>query len=107
YGVLALSVALMAPLTALALATLAQNKVQGLALMKAAGIVLFPPVVAYFVAQPWQWLLAILPTWWPAQVLWHLQAGDHDWGYFLAGSLIFFSALLWWLAHRFDRIMHR
>ena len=107
YGVLALSVALMAPLTALALATLAQNKVQGLALMKAAGIVLFPPVVAYFVAQPWQWLLAILPTWWPAQVLWHLQAGDHDWGYFLAGSLIFFSALLWWLARRFDRIMHR
>jgi hypothetical protein len=107
YGVLALSVALMAPLTALALATLAQNKVQGLALMKAAGIVLFPPVVAYFVAQPWQWLLAILPTWWPAQVLWHLQAGDNLWVYFLAGSLVFFSALLWLLARRFDRVMHR
>jgi fluoroquinolone transport system permease protein len=53
----------MAPLAALALAALAANKVQGLALMKAAGVVLIPPMIAYFLPAPWRLVFALTPTW--------------------------------------------
>lgn len=107
FGVLAVSTIMIAPLTALALATLAQNKVQGLALLKVAGLVLFPPVIAYFLAAPWNWLFAVMPTWWPGEVLWRLQAGDTKIMFVLAVGLAYQAVLLWLLARRFDRIMHR
>jgi len=107
YPLLALSVAPMAPLAALALAALAQNKVQGLALMKAAGIVLVPPLIAYFLPPAWQIAIAVVPTWWPAQALWHLQAGSAWFWFFLGGGLLYAGALLVWLARRFDAVMHR
>ncbi|HRW48534.1 MAG: hypothetical protein KDD75_15945, partial [Caldilineaceae bacterium] len=107
YPLLALSVAPMAPLAALALAALAQNKVQGLALMKAAGIVLVPPLIAYFLPPAWQLPFAVVPTWWPAQALWHLQAGSAWFWFFLGGGLLYAGALLVWLARRFDAVMHR
>ncbi|MCB0148286.1 MAG: hypothetical protein KDE01_11610, partial [Caldilineaceae bacterium] len=107
YPLLALSVAPMAPLAALALAALAQNKVQGLALMKAAGIVLVPPLIAYFLPPAWQLPFAVVPTWWPAQALWHLHAGSAWFWFFLGGGLLYAGALLVWLARRFDAVMHR
>ena len=107
YPLLALSVAPMAPLAALALAALAQNKVQGLAFMKAAGIVLMPPLIAYFLPPAWQIPFAVAPTWWPAQAFWHLQAGSALFWFFLGGGLLYAGALLTLLARRFDGVMHR
>jgi len=107
YPVAVLGVAPMAPLAALALTAFAENKVQGLALMKAAGIVLVPPLIAYFLPAPWHLLFAWAPTWWPAQMLWSLQAGQPQWPIYLIGGLLYQAVLLRWLVRRFDRSMHR
>jgi fluoroquinolone transport system permease protein len=102
----------MAPIFALALAALSQNKVQGFALMKVSGIVLLPPLAAYFIQSNWQLLLGLVPTYWPAKTLWAAL----DWinggrpgpllFYFLAGLVCQLLFLLL-LARRFNRIMHR
>ena len=107
YPLLALSVAPMAPLAALALAALAQNKVQGLALMKAAGIVLVPPLIAYFLPAMWQLPFMVAPTWWLAQCFWQLERGAADWWWLLLGGLLYQALLLAWLVRRFDASMHR
>jgi hypothetical protein len=107
YPLLAFGVAPMAPLAALALAALAENKVQGLALMKAAGVVLLPPMIAYFTPAPWSLLFALAPTWWPAQMLWSLQNGGASWPIYLLGGLLYQTVLLVWLVRHFDRSMHR
>jgi fluoroquinolone transport system permease protein len=89
------------------LAALAQNKVQGLALMKAAGIVLVPPLIAYFLPAGWQIPLALTPTWWPAQTLWQLQRGAPEWWLLLIGGFFYQTMLLRWLVRRFDKTMHQ
>jgi len=102
---LALAVAPQAPLAALALAALAQNKVQGLALMKVANVVLLPPLVAYFLPAAWQQLFLLVPTTWPAYLLWELQSDGTGAWFYLVGGLLYQGGLLWWLARRFQRIM--
>ncbi len=96
-----------APIFALLLASLAQNKVQGFAVTKVAGIILMPPLIAYFVSAPWQIILGVFPTYWPAMALWSAQAGDPAfWFYWSAGMVYQFIVLLL-LARRFNTIMQR
>ena len=110
--VAAVSAAPMAPIFALALAALSQNKVQGFALMKVSGIVLLPPLAAYFIQSNWQLLLGLVPTYWPAKTLWAaldwVNGGSPGplWFYFGAG-LAYQLLFLLLLARRFNRIMHR
>lgn len=107
YLLLALGAAPQAPLAALALAALARNKVQGLALMKVANVVLLPPLIAHFLPSGWQWPFLLVPTTWSARLLWEIQAGGtHAW-FYLVGGLLYQTLLLWWLARRFERIMYR
>jgi fluoroquinolone transport system permease protein len=56
--------ALFAPVVTLFLVTFAKNKLEGFALMKAAGIVLLGPIASFFIAGPAQYLFGILPTFW-------------------------------------------
>ncbi|HSJ59370.1 MAG TPA: hypothetical protein VLC95_19450 [Anaerolineae bacterium] len=101
----ALSAAPLAPLFALFLAAFAANKVQGFALQKGMGIVLLPPMIAYFLPMPWQLAAGLVPTFWPAKVYWVLEAGEPAaWAYALAGLLVQ-SALLALLVRRFNRVM--
>ena len=103
----ALSAAPVAPLMALAFASFAQNKVQGFALMKALGIVVMPPIFAFFIQSPWELAFGILPTYWPLKVYWLLEAGNTNiWGYALVG-IVYTSLLVWFFARRFNRIMHQ
>ena len=106
-SLLALSAAPHAPLFALALAALAQNKVQGLALMKASGVVLLPPLAALFLPAAWQWPLALFPSYWPARLYWALIDGNIAAGPYLLLGLLYQALLVLFLARRFDRIMHR
>jgi fluoroquinolone transport system permease protein len=104
---LALSAAPQAPLFALILAALARNKVQGLALMKASSVLLLPPFFAYFLPGAGKWFLAIFPTFWPAELFWHITGGGSGaWLIFTAG-LAYQSILVALLARRFETIMHR
>ena len=99
----ALGGALFAPCYALVLATFASNKVQGFALAKATGILVMPAIAAWFVPLPWQFLVGIVPTYWPLKAYWILQAGHpHGWIYVLI-AVAYFGGLMLWLSRRFDR----
>jgi fluoroquinolone transport system permease protein len=69
------SAALLAPMYALSLGSIAHNKVQGFALVKAFGIIVVPCVYAYFVPEPWQNGFALLPHYWPLKAYWLFDAG--------------------------------
>lgn len=93
---------LEAPLFALFLAAFASNKVEGLALSKASGLMFAGPVVAYFVPEPWTYLGVWIPTYWPAQS--YLSGGESlplaSIGWFL-GGVAYHVILLIWLLRRF------
>ena len=75
--------ALEGPIFALLLASLASNKVQGLAVMKGMGIFFIAPTVAWFLAEPWQWLIGLIPTYWPVKAFWVLMGQESG----LSGSI--------------------
>jgi len=106
FGVMAtaFSACLLAPLYALLLGAFAANKVQGFALAKAAGVLLVPPLVAYFVEPPLQLMFGIDPLYWPAKFLWAIHSRDGAaWIYMVAGAL-FQWTLLRLLMRRMIRI---
>ncbi len=105
--VAALGAGALAPAFTLFLAAFARNKVQGFALMKAAGVVNWPPVIAWFVDPPWQWLFGLCPTYWPAKLVWELEAGGGlVWPVF-AGCVGCGLLLAAPMLRRFDRAMHQ
>lgn len=96
----------LGPIYALLLAAFATNKVQGFALTKALGVLLVPPVLAYFVPAPWQWLFGLDPLYWPAKLLWLLHAGQASYWLYLFIGLLYQFLLLIILLRRFNRAMH-
>ena len=104
---LALGAAPLAPIYALFLASFAENKVQGFALVKAAGVVMIPPAVAYFIHSNWQLAFGLIPTYWPAKAFWSLQAGDANYWLYLLAGLVYQSVLLALLLRRFNQVMRR
>lgn len=93
----------LAPAFALLLAAFARNKVQGFALMKAAGVVNWPPILAWFVTSSWQLAFGLCPTYWPVKVYWELEAGSPVAWIYLLVDLVSLSLLVVWLARRFER----
>lgn len=81
----ALASAPLAPLAALALAAFARNKVEGLALMKVAGVPLMAPLAGLFLPPLWRAPLHLLPTYQVARAVWALQSGAAPWSALLAG----------------------
>lgn len=74
--------------TMLFLVAFASNKVEGLALLKVLGtLIMFGPMVAFFWRSPWQLVLGIIPSYWPAKAYWLLYRGEAAWGYIATGSL--------------------
>ena len=98
---------LEAPLFALFLASFAENKVAGFALMKASSLIIELPILAFFFqGSAWEYLAAIIPTYWPMKIFWIASDGGNYWGYFVIG-LVFHLALLGVLLKQFNRVMHR
>lgn len=97
----------MAPMLALAMASFAQNKVQGFALMKLIGIVLFVPIVAYFAPAGWELAFGVFPTYWPMKVYWLLHAGETNVWIYLAVAVVYQLVLTALLAKRFYKVLHR
>jgi len=60
---------LEAPIIGLFLTAFAANKIEGLALSKAAGIIALAPLAVYLLPEPWQLLLVVIPTYWPARLV--------------------------------------
>lgn len=103
---MALIAALEAPIFALLLATFANNKVQGLALMKAASLTMVVPFVSWFVPQPWQWFMGIMPTFWPVKMFWIMQDGGNYWPFYPL-AVVFHALILWLLIRRFYEVAYR
>ena len=107
--------AVASPLVAafsLFLAALANNKLQGFAIMKgSSGVINLPPIIAWFVDSNWQWAFGIAPMFWPLKLYWVLAGVSRGpaapaWVYALVG-VAYLLALIALLGRRFDRVMHR
>ncbi|MFO7168689.1 MAG: hypothetical protein DIU80_011770 [Chloroflexota bacterium] len=103
----ALAAAPIGSILALAVAGFAANKVQGLALQKALGVVLVLPALAAFLPAPWPLLAAALPTFWPALLLSHAQHEGVVRGDVLLFSLLFDALLLAALLRRLAAVARR
>jgi fluoroquinolone transport system permease protein len=93
-----LAAAPLAPLAAVSLLALARNKLEGMALTKAASLLLAAPLAALFLPPPWSLAPAIAPTYWAARVTWALQAGANPWPFVVGAWLIpalVIGVLLW------------
>lgn len=103
----ALAAAPFGPLTALYLAAFAENKVQGLALLKVFGVILLPPLAAYFVPPGWQVLFGLAPTFWPMKVYWLLSAGAGGAIWPALAGIVYQGLLIAWLLRRFRWVLSR
>lgn len=101
----AVAAAPVAPTYALFLATFANNKVQGFALLKAASVLGFPPILAWWVAEPWQWLVGIVPYYWAVKLFWVQASGGGGVAVYLVVGLGYQAFLVWLLLRRADRLM--
>jgi fluoroquinolone transport system permease protein len=103
---IALLAALEGPIFALLLASLAANKVQGLAVMKGLSLILVAPLVAYFVAEPSQWLFGLAPTFWPIKAFWQALAGE-SWRFTVSLGFIINGSILLLLLRHFKHVLGR
>jgi len=99
----ALSAALLAPAFAVLMGALAANKLEGLAISKLSGWVVFAPALL-LAPEPAQWIGALLPTYWIAKSYAAAAAGDaaaaFAWG---CGGLLFLGAVFVRLFGKFLR----
>lgn len=66
----AVAAAAVSTVPTMLLATLARDRVQGMALMKAIGLPLYLPLAWWFIDHPAAWLFAAVPTAWAARTFW-------------------------------------
>jgi fluoroquinolone transport system permease protein len=102
-----LAAAPLAPAFALLLGAFANNKVQGFAIMKAAGILNWPPIIAWFLPTVWQWVMGIVPTYWPVKLFWLLEAGEGGWWGYLVVGMAYQLLVISFLLRRFNTVIHR
>jgi fluoroquinolone transport system permease protein len=103
--IVALAAAPMSPMFAMFLASQAQNKVQGFALMKMSGFLLFLPILSYFVDSRWQFAFGIIPTYWPMKVYWTLAANGEGVWWMALIAIAYQSAVAFIFIRRFNRVM--
>jgi fluoroquinolone transport system permease protein len=83
-----LAAAPAAPIFALLVATVANNKVQAFAYLKLFGIGPMFVIGAYFIPEPWQWLAAIYPPYCACKAYWIAEAGGSQWPFWVLGGLV-------------------
>lgn len=93
-----------AAVVGLLMAAIAGNKVEGLAVIRAIGVLLFGlPIIPWWIDSPAQILFGLLPTYWPAKAFWLAAAGSPYWPYII-GGLAYNSLLAYLLLRRLERI---
>lgn len=108
FGQLVLAAALASlsgGIVALAVTALASNKVEGFGVLKMLQGLQALPLVAWFLPTPWQWLVGIVPTYWPAATFWRMAAGTSFWGYLVLGLAVNLFGL-GLLVRRFHKSLH-
>ncbi len=103
----AIAAAPMAPMLALLFGSIAQNKVQGFALMKLTGFIFIAPVVAYFAPAGWELLFGIVPTYWPMKVYWLLYEGAVVVWPYVVVAVVYQLLVTMYFARRFYKVLHQ
>ncbi|CAM3824565.1 ABC transporter permease [Kibdelosporangium persicum] len=94
---------LSALVIALAILAVAKNKVEGIAAIRALGIVVAGlPLLPAFIDSNWQLAFGVLPTYWPAQAFLTASDGGTWWPY-LIGGIAYHALVVWPLYRRFIR----
>jgi fluoroquinolone transport system permease protein len=94
---------LSALVIALTILTLVKNKVEGIAAIRALGIVVAGlPLLPAFIDSSWDLAFGVLPTYWPAQAFLEASDGGTWWPYLLTGT-VYHALLVWPLYRRFIR----
>lgn len=96
--------ALETPMVALFLAAFASNKVEGLALTKAFGILLLSPAAGYFIRSGWQYAAGITPTFWISKALIAGAGGGGGYWAFIAAGAAVHLLIIGMLIKRFENI---
>ncbi|MHC9291796.1 ABC transporter permease [Mycobacterium sp. LTG2003] len=92
---------LSAIVTLLAIIAVANNKIQGIAMVRALGMLIAGlPCLPWFIDSAWNLAFGVLPPYWAAKAFW--GATDHGtwWPYLLAG-VVYNLAIAWPLFRRF------
>lgn len=99
-----LLILLETPVIALFMASMAENKVEGLAAAKVVSILLAIPIAIYFVEHPAIMLAGILPPYWPLKgYLLILNGGNLSAFLILFIGVLYHLLLLYYLLKRFER----
>ena len=91
FGMLLVAVligSMTAPIAALFLAVVADNKVSGFAIVKVLNNINMLPTIAYFIDMPWQLAAGVVPGYWPLKLVWLIEAGQPIALYVLAGFVV-------------------
>lgn len=83
-----LAAAPAAPMFALLVAAVSNNKVQAFAYLKLFGAGPMIAVGAYFLPEPWQWLSAIYPPYCASKAYWVAEAGGSTWPLWVLVALV-------------------
>jgi fluoroquinolone transport system permease protein len=103
---IALLASFSGPLTALFLASFAENKVTGFALMKMLNSFNMIPAIAFFVSGRWQLLAGIMPAYWPMKMTWQAVEGK-DYAMYGVVGVVVNAAILLIMLRKFTLVMHR
>jgi fluoroquinolone transport system permease protein len=102
-----LCAALFGPIIMMFFATFAANKVEGFALTKIASLVGIITIVAWFIPEPWQYLVGFFPPFWVSKTMWIIAGGGGAWLLHLAVCLVLMLVVLWWFVRRFRTVAYR
>ncbi|KIU18276.1 hypothetical protein [Mycolicibacterium llatzerense] len=92
---------LTAVTTLLLIVAFANNKIQGIAMVRALGMLIAGlPCLPWFIDSPWNLAFAVLPPYWAAKAFW--VASEHgSWFPYLLGGVAYNLAIAWLLFRRF------
>lgn len=92
---------LSAIVTLLLIVAVASNKIQGIAMVRALGMLIAGlPCLPWFIDSPWNLAFGVLPPYWAAKAFWIASDGGTWWPYLL-GGVAFNLAVAWPLFRRF------
>ncbi len=97
---IAFLLALQTPIFTLLMATLASNKVEGLALTKVINLCILAPIIDYIFVNPIVKIVILFPVYWPVSIIMNMDS-NYYWFHLLIGIIITF---LWFiiLTHKFQ-----
>ena len=98
---------LTSPIAALYYGLFADNKVQGFAISKFAGVAGWVILFGWFVPEPWQWILGIFPPFWITKSYWMAWDGNASWWIALVLGVLTQIVLIAIMAKAFNRMAYK